>query len=451
LPASTFTIEYLHAVLQSLPECEGYLVAYSGGMDSHVLLHSLNALRRNLNAGISVIHVNHGLSGYAPDWARHSRNVCEALGLPCEIVEIDARPPRGESPESWARRKRYDAFARRLGTGWMLLTAHHKDDQAETLLLQLFRGAGPAGLSAMPITQPFGSGWHGRPLLDYSRRELGEYAMRHGLQWIEDESNQDTGVDRNYIRHRIMPAVRRHWPGALEALARSARHQGEASALLDHLARTDLASLARGAKPVRLSIAGLVGLSIPRQKNLIRRWLQVLQLPRPTTAQLQRVVDDAIAAGSAARPCVSWPGVEVRRYRDYLYAGRPLDAHEPAQVISWDLAQPVAIAHGRLRAEPGVGNGVKASRCRRNQLEIRYRKGGETIRPVGRQHHHALKKLFQERGVPPWLRDRVPLLYSDGLLAAVPGMWIDHQFSADDDEPSWRITWEGQEDLLPAD
>ncbi|MBF8268895.1 MAG: tRNA(Ile)-lysidine synthetase [Gammaproteobacteria bacterium] len=418
-------------------------------MDSHVLLHSMVNLKDDLTAPISAVHVNHGISSHAGSWARHCREICSILGVKLDIIEIDARCPPGESPESWARRKRYAVLTEHIGEERILLTAHHKDDQAETLLLQLFRGAGPAGLAAMPVTQSFGQGWHCRPLLDFSRLDLRQYALQHDLHWIEDESNQDTGFDRNYIRHQLFPVIKQHWPGVITTLARASQHQAEVSELQDQLARLDLAGIADADSLVKINNNILKSLNLYRQKNVLRYWLHLLQLPLPDAGHMHHIIEDVVNSGADATPCVTWPGAEVRRYREYLYAATPLSKHDPEQIITWDLEQPLTVLHGRLFARLGQGQGIKASHCRNNSLEIRYRSGGETIQPAGRDYHHELKKLLQDQGVPPWLRDRIPLLYINGRLAAVPGKWIAQEFIGQHDEPSWQIRWEGMERIFP--
>jgi tRNA(Ile)-lysidine synthase len=418
-------------------------------MDSHVLLHSLQSLQQQLPARLSAIHVNHRLSPNAADWARRNRMVCAALGIELEIVEIDARNPPGASPEAWARRKRYAALAERIRPRQILLTAHHQDDQAETLLLQLFRGAGPAGLAAMPVTRPFSGGWHCRPLLGIPRLELRHYAERHGLQWLEDESNEYTGFDRNYIRHQLLPVITRHWPGVVATLFRSAQHQAEASELLEDIARLDLAAMHTGSVPDKLDISHLKNLPVSRQKNLIRHWCHMRQLPLPDAGQLQRIITDVLYSGPDASPCVTWAGVELRRYRQYLYAAPPGSRHDPDRVLLWHLTQPLDITQGRLQARLEQGGGIKASLCPGQTVEVRYRSGGESIMPAGRAYHHELRKLLQEQGVPPWLRDRIPLVYIDGRLAAVPGKWIAQEFLGTAADQCWRIVWEGSAEIFP--
>ena len=425
------------------------MVAYSGGMDSHVLLHSLNALAGELGADVRAVHVNHGLSSNAREWAVHCQAVCDALGIELLVVAIDARCPKGESPESWARHQRYAVLAEQLRPGEILLTAHHKNDQAETLLLQLFRGCGPDGLSAMPVSRSFSVGWHCRPLLEFTRDDLLAVARENRLDWVEDESNQDAGIDRNYIRHQVLPAIREHWPGALETLSRSAQHQADASLLLDQLGASDLAVLTGEMPCDRLSVAELTRLPLPRQKNLLRLWLRTLELPVPDAGNMRNIISDVVNSRWDATPCVSWDGAELRRYRDYIYAAGPMAVHDPEQRLSWDLDQPIAVAHGRLTARRGKGNGMKAGLCRNGRVEIRYRRGGETIQPAGRKYHHELKKLLQDDAVPPWLRDRIPLLFIEDKFAAVPGKWIDAEFAGNDTDECWQLEWEGMGAIFP--
>ena len=281
-------------------------------------------------------------------------------------------------------------------------------------------------------------------------QDLQAYARDKQLAWIEDESNQDAGIDRNYIRHRLLPVIRDHWPGVVTTLARAAVHQAEASDLLKQLAQQDLAELGGADSSGILCITGLRRMPLNRQKNLLRYWLHHLQLPVPDARTLQHIIHDVIDSRDDAMPCVSWGGAELRRYRRHIYAACRLVEHDPAQIIDWDLDRQLCITHGKLSARRGTGKGIKAGLCRNDRVEIRYRRGGEVIRPSGREHHHELKSLLQESGVPPWLRDRIPLLYIDGRLAAVPGKWVDSDFLGTDSEECWQFNWEGMAEIFPA-
>lgn len=216
--------QYLSQLLIAHPQICRLIVGYSGGLDSHVLLHGL-AMHRPywLTQKLEAIYVDHGLQTASAVWGEHCAEVCRDLNMPFRVLKIDARPVPGESPEAAARRARYAALAAELGFDSALLTAHHRDDQAETLLLQLLRGAGPYGLAAMPAVSRLGQGRLLRPFLEVDRAELLAYAGKHGLRWIEDASNTDTGFDRNYLRHRVLPLLRERWPAVNRTLSRSAR------------------------------------------------------------------------------------------------------------------------------------------------------------------------------------------------------------------------------------
>ncbi|HSP01681.1 MAG TPA: tRNA lysidine(34) synthetase TilS, partial [Thioalkalivibrio sp.] len=261
----------LHPFLQTLPPASRLVVAFSGGLDSHVLLHALAALCGEGFYELHAIHIHHGLNSQADAWADHCARVCRDLDVGLEVIAVNARAARGESPEAAARAARYQALASCMKEGDGLLTAHHRRDQAETLLLQLLRGAGSAGLAAMPRWQPLGSGWHGRPLLDVSREAIEDYARERDLHWIEDNSNLDARFDRNLLRQQVMPLLRARWQGVDETLARAAAHQAEGLGLLGDLARQDLEQI-RGELPGTLSVSELTGLRPARIRNVLRFW-----------------------------------------------------------------------------------------------------------------------------------------------------------------------------------
>ncbi|MDG4605564.1 MAG: tRNA lysidine(34) synthetase TilS, partial [Candidatus Contendobacter sp.] len=262
--------QYISAFLAAHPQSHRLIVGYSGGMDSHVLLHLL-AMQRELwpERTLEAIYVDHGLHPASAVWGGHCARVCRELNVPFRTLRIDARPAPGESPEAAARQARYAALAAALEPDAALLTAHHRDDQAETLLLQLLRGAGPHGLAAMPEAARLGQGRLLRPLLNVDRAALLAYAHTQQLQWIEDASNADTGFDRNYLRHRILPLLRERWPAANRVLARSARLCAETAGWLDAEADADLARVMT-ARPDALSVPALRELSELRQRNLLR-------------------------------------------------------------------------------------------------------------------------------------------------------------------------------------
>ena len=440
--------ENLSAFLETLPKRKRFLIAYSGGLDSHVLLHSMAGLGREHACGIRAVHVNHGMQPESRSWADHCQNTCRALGVELEVLEVDAGAPGRESPESWARHKRYAAIATILAGDEVLLTAHHRDDQLETFLLRLLRGAGVLGLASMRAVRRFGTGLHARPLLQHSRAQLLEYAERNGLEWIEDPSNADQGPERNYLRHAVIPAIRDRWPAVALPVGRTIETLAETQGLLDELARQDLLQC-RAEDPAMLHVKRVQGLSAPRQKNLFRYWCRVLELPLPDSRRLTRIVTDAVEARWDSTPRLRWKGAALQRYGQYLHLGAPLEEFDRSQVRAWDFSEPCRLDHGELTARAGRGNGLKQQACVGARVEVRYRAGGEKLRLPGRRCRHRLKKLFQEAGTPPWLRARVPLVYVDDRLALVAGFWTDADFLADADEPSWIVTWSGYQGQAP--
>ncbi|NNF95554.1 MAG: tRNA lysidine(34) synthetase TilS, partial [Halobacteria archaeon] len=345
--------------LALLPPAQRYWVAYSGGCDSTVLLHALATLRDQLPVELHALHVNHNLHAAAPTWAAHCRAVCEALAIPLYEVNVDARAAKGESPEAAARAARYRIFTEVLKTGDGLLLAHHRDDQAETLLLQLLRGSGPRGLAGMPAHRPQGAGWLGRPLLHFSRQDLCRYAEAEKLQWIDDPSNFDTDFDRNFLRQRVVPLLQERWPAAATTLARAADHQAEAAELLHQLAEEDW-RLTAGPQADTLRIECLLQLTPERQRNVLRYWIDAVNaLPLPDRQRLRRILTEVIPAAADAEPCIRWPGGQVRRYAGLLY----LLASEPASIsapLKWDLSDGLELGDGRtLLVTPVSGEGLK--------------------------------------------------------------------------------------------
>ena len=419
-----------------------FVVAYSGGLDSHVLLHRVAALvnTKQQDKKIVALHINHGLSAQAGQWTTHCALQCEALGVLFKNVDVDAKNMSGESPEAAARAARYQAFRGFMQPGDCLLTAHHQDDQAETLLIQLLRGAGPRGLAAMPSYAEFAKGWHARPLLNFSRDELCDYAQQKGLSWIDDESNSDTRFDRNFLRHEIMPALKSRFPGMAATLSRSANLCAEAAELLAEVAADDQAQMQVDAGC--FSVSGLRVLGEVRARNLLHQCYRDRGLPTPSAAQLQCVWEEVIGAAEDSEPVVSWAGGEARRYRDTIFIGTPLPEHDATLTLSWDGTQALSIRGlGELCGDAVTGQGIALQALAGKRLEIRFRQGGEKLRPARREGHHALKKLFQEAGVPPWRRDRIPLLYADGQLLAVAGYWLEHAAAAQADEPGLVLSW----------
>jgi tRNA(Ile)-lysidine synthase len=436
-----FSSESLAEILRDLPGVSRFWLAYSGGGDSHVLLHATAGLREaGAVTALDVVHVDHGLQAASAEWAQHCATVCGELDLPFTLLQVNARAGSGESPEAAARAARYRALAGLMRAGDCLLTAHHQDDQAETLLLQLLRGGGPHGLAAMPAVSAFAGGLHARPLLGFPRDELRRYAERHALRWIDDPSNADGGFDRNYLRNAVMPVLRERWPAAARVLARGAAHQAEAAHLLDVLAAEDLRRCEATGR--RLRIGALLELDAARQRNVLRFWLKQLGFKLPDTVRLAQVQGELLQAAADRSPEVAWEGAVVRRYRDHLYVSPPHDPVDSAAVLPWGLERALPLPDGsNLVAVPARGAGVKHALCRPGAVTVRYRRGGETCRIARHGANRPLKKLLQEIGMPPWERDHLPLIYIDEQLAAVPGYWVCTPCQAGADEAGLVFEW----------
>jgi tRNA(Ile)-lysidine synthase len=438
-----FSPDYLHRQLPALPADSCCWVAFSGGVDSHALLHALAALRPERPCRVAAVHVDHGLQAGAAAWDEHCRTVCAGLGVPYVSLQVDGRAAAGESREAAARAARYAVLKSWLPQRHYLLTAQHQDDQAETLLLQLLRGSGVKGLAAMPRLVPFGGGYLLRPLLDCSRCALLDYARVNRLNWVDDPSNQDISLDRNFLRHQVLPVLRQRWPAFPATLSRSARHCAEAALILESLARQDLATLA-GASQDTLPVSGLLHFPPERRHNILRHWLMREGGGGPSEAVLARIARDILGSRTDAEACVRWGDCELRRYRDRLYLLPQLPRHVSPASIEWrpETALELPLAGGVLSAVRRMGGGVRVAALAGAAMRVTWRRGGERCRPAGRRHRHALKKLFQESGIPPWERGRIPLVYIGDELAAVADLWVCEPFSAGPDEPGFTICWD---------
>lgn len=402
-----FTPEELMQRLKRLPQARRYIVAFSGGLDSGVLVHALRDPRARLGLPLLAVHVDHGLSPAAGDWAAHCLSFCSARDIALDMVRLELRCDPGESLEACARNARYAALAERMSPGDAVLTAHHRDDQAETFLLHALRGSGVDGLASMPPARPLGDGWLLRPLLDFDRADLEGFARREGLSWVEDHTNEEVRFDRNYLRHMVLPLLRKRWPACAAALARSAAHCGEAAGLAREQAVSDLRGLADGDI---LPVAPLAALPPGRQRAVLREWLSIRGLPLPDSRRLHELQRQVTTASRDRQPLCTWAGVEVRCWRGCLYAGPAIGPLPGGIRLSWDGTD--------LLELPGeLGTLELQGATRPGRLEVRFREGGETCARDG--CHRPLKKLLQELSVPPWQRPRVPLVYLDGELAAV--------------------------------
>lgn len=403
------------------PPVEGPLLAgYSGGLDSTVLLHLLAADPAVRARGLRALHVDHGLHPQSAAWGEACAANCRALGVPLDIVRVTVRTD-GNGLEAAARHARHAAFAEALRPGELLATAHHRDDQAETVLLRLLRGAGD-GLAAMRPLRPFAAGWLWRPLLAFPREALAAYAREHALHWVEDPSNASDRHDRNFLRHHVLPRLQERWPQAGVALARSAALLAENA---DLLAGEDARRLARvqGLDPATLHAPALLAEPAAWRARLLRAWLAGLGLPPLPADATATIESELLPARPDASARFEWSGAVIHRWRDLLHAG-PARAPLPAGWSArWTGETPLALPTGDvLVLEPAVRFDVP--------LRVHARLGGERLVLPGRMHHTELKHALQDLGVPPWERARLPLLSTpDGLLLAAADLVLSGQLT----------------------
>lgn len=398
----------------------GLVVAFSGGADSTALLHGLAALKL---PRLRAVHVHHGLQAAADGWADHCTRQCAALGVALAICRVAVDQHR-QGPEAAARAARYAALRQAMQADEVLVTAHHQDDQAETLLLRLLRGSGVFGLAAMPELRRFDPGWLWRPWLDLPRARLRAYVVAHGLTHVEDAHNQDPRYARSFLRQVVMPQLQQRWPGANRALARSARLQADAVLVLRERAADDLAAMQRdrpGAMlpAFQLRIADLLQLSPPRQRNLLRHWIESQGLPLPFHDGLSRLDRELFGARADAMPVLRWPGAELRRYRDTLFLLAPLPppaAMEQPWSGTGDCLLPAGC--GQLHGSTTLAAG--------GPYTVQVPVPPQAFRPARSARARALKNLFQERGIPPWVRLRTPALLRQGEVCWIGGIGWRH-------------------------
>jgi tRNA(Ile)-lysidine synthase len=423
-----------------LPAHSSILVGLSGGVDSVVLLHLLKELSARFSWQLTALHVHHGISRNADEWARFCAELCARHHISLHIEHVDIAPLRAHGIEAAARKLRHAAFARQSSD--FVALAHHADDQVETLLLQLLRGAGVRGASAMPqLAERAGSVPLVRPLLNCSRREILDYAEAHQLQWIEDESNADDNYPRNFLRHRVLPLLGERFPAYRDTLSRSARHFAEASMLLDELAQQDAA---QAIEDGTLAVAALQALSPPRAKNLLRYFLHGAGAPMPQATRLDDMLRQLCAARKDATVCISYGDWQVRRYQDKVYALRAMGGFDRNFVLPWhgetELDWPAL--NMQLHFKHIESSGISLAKLQRAPVTLRLRQGGEVLRPQPNAATRTLKNLLQEHRVPPWQRDRLPLLYCGEELVCMPGVAIAAEYQAAAKETGMQMLYE---------
>ncbi len=414
----SFSVTFLQRFFSNYQHISKFYIAFSGGLDSTVLLHAMHATDLPVHA----VYVNHHLQKENDDWQHHCGHQCKQWSIPFTVLHADIKQQTQQSPEELARNARYELLTGLLGVNDALVTAHHQDDVAETMLLQLLRGAGPQGLAAMPEFKQLNMGLLLRPLLTITRKQINDYATDHHLDWIEDPSNQDNRFDRNFLRNDVIPKLCSRWPSAKQSMARSALLHAEVSNCLNDLAEIDLQQAYTEQSKI-LNISALQALSRERLSNALRYWIRAHQMRVPSRKILQHVIQDIVEKQEIeTSPVQSWKEGEIRRYQNQLYLLKPLSSHDPNQELCWKIDQPLYIESLDRTLMPeelkemGLPSEVK-------ELMVRFRQGGERLKPIGQKQHRSLKNLLNDAEVPPWMRNRIPLLYQGDVLISVLGYW----------------------------
>ncbi len=451
------------ASTQGLQRSARLVVALSGGLDSTVLLHWLSHHGDIDKTRLHAMHVHHGLHADADRWAVLCQHFCNSISVPMQVVNVEVPRDGGEGLEASARKARYATFATVIDDDAVLVTAHHRDDQAETFLLRALRASGPDGLSSMRPWRQFGKGWHWRPLLEIPRSAVLAYAREHGLGWIDDPSNADTAHDRNFLRQEIMPLLRVRWPHVDAALARSAALSADA---VDLLADEDAGALASATIGDRheLSTHALKQIPPARRARVLRRWVAALGLPPLPGEGIAQIESQLLLAQHDTEAEFAWSGARIRRWRDRLHADMRRDPLPLDWRTEWDgtsllplpTGDSLRLVHSKATtsaANPGFSGGSPPELAARagpakptpafvEPVHAHARQGGERITLPGRTHSHSLKHVLQDLGVPPWVRERLPFLSSgSGVLHAIGDVAYSTEFDAWLREQSVRLQW----------
>ncbi len=421
-----------------------FVVAFSGGLDSTVLLTALVRLAGRERVGAT--HVDHGLHPSSGAWASHCAAYCATLGVAIRMRRVPVARASGRGLEAAAREARYRALEALLEPGEMAVTAHHADDQLETVLLRLLRGAGVRGMRGIAAFGPFGRGALGRPLLGLRRAAIEAQAREWRLEWLEDPANADLHHDRNFLRHAVVPLLARRWPQASSSAGRLAAQMADAEELLGDAAAADAAALEDARRVPR---AALAALSPARRRNLLRHLLRAAGFAPPSARKIDELCGALLGARPGANPLVRWPGGEARVFRDRLYLLAPLPSRSaPALCVRLDARGRWAGPEGEIGFEP-VATGPGLPRSWLDQgLYLRFRAGGERFQPADKRHSQPLKDWLREAAIVPWMRDRIPLIYRADRLVAVGDLWIGAEAAAADPaEPRFRVEWTGHAPL----
>lgn len=412
------------------------VLGFSGGLDSTVLLAAL--VRAGLGERLLAVHVAHGLQAAAEGWAAHCVVVAREFSVACQTIPLDLAS--GSNLEARAREARRTALLALTGEDDALLLAHHADDQAETLLLNLLRGGGPAGLAAMAPCMQYAGRTLMRPLLEWRRADLAALAATWGLRWVEDPTNAEIDANRNFLRHDILPRLAQRWPAVVDTLARGARLQGEAAELMAELALADRDTLVRpdGA----LDLGGFAALSPARRRNLLYGWLRAQGLQAPPLKVLNRVLDELLTAGEDRQPQVAWEQAVFRRHRDSLYLLSPLAMQPLTGEARLLLEEGGGCQLGPLTVSVQAGVAGEGDWCLpRTMAEVTVCAApqGARLRQGGMARD--VRELWRAAGIPPWQRARLPVLCQGGQVLAAARIGVADEARVAPGAPAWVLHW----------
>ena len=408
-------------------------VALSGGVDSVVLLHLLYELQKTHHFTLNATHVNHGLSKNADKWVKFCEKLCRDLSIPLDVQYVKLPQKKSLGIEGEARRLRYEKLLQSKSD--LIVLAHHADDQAETFLLQLIRGAGVKGLSSMAHFDDTRKLW--RPLLNTSRIDIEKYAKQQKLKWIEDESNLNTDFDRNFIRSKVLPILKNRFSHIIKVISRSSSHLAEAQNLLDELAQLDLKNYLKSIKyNLKLQVKTLNKLSLTRAKNVLRYWLEMNDQLMPSKDLLDELLRQVLhAKKDAALKIELSKDYEIRRYKDEIYIVQKNQNTQKNYEIIWQGESEILLPNGsKLKFKKVKGRGISFTKIKDKNLVISNRKGGESFKPDSKRPTKKLKQLLQESDLPPWERENLPLIFVGDQLASVPNFGVDIKFQTKPNE-----------------
>ena len=412
---------------ESHKKIKSMTVALSGGVDSVVLLHLLHSLQKKHHFTLNATHVHHGLSKHADKWAKFCEKLCRDLSVPLDVHYVKLPQKKSLGIEGEARRLRYEKLLQSKSD--LVVLAHHADDQAETFLLQLIRGAGVKGLSSMADFDDARRLW--RPLLNTSRIDIESYAKQHKLKWIEDESNQNIDFDRNFIRSKVLPILKKRFSHIIKVISRSSSHLAEAQNLLDELAKIDLKNHLKSIKyKHKLQVKSFNKLSVTRAKNVLRYWLEMNDQLMPSKDLLDELLRQVLhAKKDAALKIELSKAFEIRRYQDEIYIVQKNQNTQKNYEIIWQGESEILLPNGsKLKFKKVKGRGISFTKIKDKKLIISNRKGGEFFKPDSKRPTKKIKQLLQESDLPPWERLSLPLIFVGNELAYVPNFGVDIKF-----------------------